>query len=132
MAQLIIGAEIEQLLADYLPAQLAANGFDVPVSTKQRAAEGVTLYLTGGTDQLTLVSDEPQVTFDCRAPSESRAAAMCLMVRAVVLAMYGIRLGGHQVYTPRGVAYPANLPDPNYSGARYRWTARIHIRSTVQ
>ncbi len=130
MAELIVGANIERLLVDYLPPLLAARGFAVPVSTKARSSESVTLYRTGG-PRVTLVSDRPQVTFDCRAALEGRASDLALMVRGLVYATDGEVLGGHQVYGVDELTGPSNMPDPNYAGARYRWTALIHIRSTV-
>lgn len=131
-SEVILGADIEQLLVDWLPARLVARGFTGPVGTKKATAvESVTLFLTGGVGRVTVISGQPQVTFDCRAATEARASALVLMVRALVFSAEGERLSGRQVYSVGELAHPTNLPDPNFTGSRYRWSAFIHIRSTV-
>lgn len=127
--EVILDGDIEQILVDALPTLLAARGFTgVAVATKIRGADSVTLFRTGG-PRGSLVSDVPQVTFDTRAATEGRASAIALMTRALVLSLKGDVLAGHQVYDVGEFTGPANLPDPNFTGARYRWNAFIHIRS---
>lgn len=126
---MILDADVEHLLIEALPALLAAHGVSTPVGSRAQGSESVAVFRTGG-DRRSVVSDEPQVTFDVRARSEARASQVALLVRAVVLGLPGARLAGHQVYRVDGLGL-SNLPDPNFSGARYRWSAFIHLRSQV-
>lgn len=126
---IIKAPDVEALLVAWLPGQLTAHGITVPVATRQSGTESVTLFRTGG-PMATLVTDQPQVTFDCRAATEGRAADIALTVRAVVHSSRGLVLSGCQVYDVGELGGPVNLPDPNFpQGSRYRWTGVLHVRA---
>lgn len=131
--QIVVGVDVEQLLVDYLAAELPARGLALPVSTKARTVESITLYATGGPGMITPISDQAQITFDVRRTLQHAAADAALLVRAVVLGMAGQVVAGVQVYGVDELARPANLPDPNYdAGNRYRWSVYVHTRASIR
>lgn len=128
--QIVVGPDVEQVVIDFLPAELASRGFDFVVSSQSAGDNSVTVYRTGGIAP-TMITDQPQLTFDVRARSESRAALAALLVRGLVGSLDGRSVGGVFVYSVTDFGGPANLPEPNYAGARYRWTCSLHVRSSV-
>lgn len=131
---LLIGADVEQLLCDWLPESLAAQGLPgVPVSTRRLTGRSVTLYATGGPGRITRVTDQAQITFDVRDQYEHGAWELMAVTRALLFLLGdGAVLGGLMVLGVDELARPANLPDPDYSGARYRWSCYLHTRAAVR
>ena len=138
MAELIIGADVEQILVDYLAAELPARGWNVPVGTrlegvpgapKGRPSESVILFRTGGVKR-TLKSDEPLITFEARSTLESRAERLGALVLALLHAADGLVLGGSMVYSVTELGGLGNLPDV-IGTPRYTALLAVHIAGTI-
>ncbi len=130
---LIIDGDAEQLIIDYLAANLLPLGYTGSVSTKvptPRPVESVIAYRTGG-PRRDLVTDRPQMTFECRAGTESRAFQIASQVRALLnnLDGNGFVLDGHAIYEFQEMAGPYNDFDAVGSQPRYSQTGWVSIRS---
>ena len=127
---MIIDADAEQLVIDYLATELPAHGFpDIPVADRfpQSGIETVTVIRTGGTRR-DLVTDTAQISIDVRAGSNSRAAEIIGMVRALLNDMWCTVIGGHQVYSVDEMSGPYSNPvEPDL--CRYSQNFLIAIRS---
>jgi len=131
--QLIVDPDIEDLYIAYLMEKFASRGESFPIGTKvpaDGAAESIVLMRTGGTRK-TLVSDEPTLTVESRAATETRASWIARTAGALIRASDGLVLNGHQVYEVGNAGYLVNLPDPLTEGPRYTESFSIHLRSTV-
>lgn len=131
MTQYVIDADAESVLRGYLQTQLLALGISVPVSTQvpnPRPDEFVRLSRTGG-PRRTVISDEPQITVDCYADTETRAYEIAASVRAAMNAAPIIRGDTARVVELSG---PQNFPDPSApSSARYTQSFLVHMYSTA-
>lgn len=128
---LILDADAEQLVVDYLTATGPARGLPTSVGTRvpnPRPAECITVFRTGG-PRRDLVTDAPQLTIECRAATETRAAQIAYLVRALVNDLWSQTLGGHAVYEVEELSGPGNLPDPISNGPRYSQTFVLFIRA---
>lgn len=132
--EVIVFADIEQLLIDYLAEGLTGYGVTVSVSTRipnPRPDACVVLMRTGGVGQ-TMVTDDALVTFDCRAPTEHEAASLAALVRGLVNAAEGTILDSVMIYRVREAAGPANNPDATTPDqARYSQLIQISYRGVV-
>lgn len=130
---LIIDGDVEQLLIDYLTGQMPQFGYAGSVSDsvpELRPVESIICYRTGG-PRRDLVTDRPQMTFECRAGLNSRAAQIALWVRALLnnLDGNGWVLGGHAIYSFEEMAGPYNDFDPVGNTPRYTQTGWVEVRA---
>lgn len=118
--------DIEELLVGWVPTVVA----DVPVSTEipnPRPSKFIRLIRTGGPRQ-GLVTDQPQVTFECWADRSTAASALAGELRPHVFALGGRRIDGHVIRRVQEFSGPANLPDKTSGQSRYTWSVRIDLR----
>lgn len=124
----VVHPDTVQTVIDYLDAALPADVVvrkDVP---NPRPARLVTVKRTGG-PQATRVSDLPQLTIDCRDVEDGAAWDLAAQVRALVGAMAtGANRSGVIVYRVNEFGGPVDLPDPDDTRPRYRWTVQVHAR----
>lgn len=110
---MIIDADVEHLLIDYLNEQLPLHSItDFPVADRvpQQGYNSVTLIRTGGVRR-DLVTDEAQVTLDTRAASNTQCVLVANLCRALLLDLWGGRkLNGHAVYQVRELSGPYSNP----------------------
>lgn len=133
MAEVIVFPDAEQVLGDWLSAQLAALGDDTAVSTRApdpRPGRFVVLQRTGG-PRTSLVVDAPQITVECWADEESAASDLAQLVRALLISASGMRTAGTTIYRVREASGPGNLPDPVSPQARYTQVFEIQLRGTA-
>jgi hypothetical protein len=135
---LIVDADAEQLLIDYLYGALPALGFPVPVASRierlgsdpsKRPAESVVLVRTGG-PRRDFVTDQPQITVDSRARLESRAVQLANACRALLNDLPGQVLAGHPVYSVQEFSGPTNQPT-DQDPVRYSQSFSIALRSAA-
>lgn len=131
MAEVIVFPDAEQVVGDWLAAELAARGYTVPVGTRapdpRPGAGFVVLKRTGGTRH-SLVTDAALLTAECWADLESGALTLAELVRGLIHSAPG-RLAG--VKAVREASGPGNLPDPVSPQARYTQTFEIHLRGAA-
>lgn len=131
MTQIVIDADAEDVLGSWLQERLAAQGITIPVGSRvptPRPAEFVRLIRTGG-PRRTVISDEPQVTVDCYADTETRAYVIAKTVRGF---MNAAPLFLDVVARVVELAGPQNYPDPLApSSARYTQSFSVHMYSTA-
>lgn len=132
MAELVEGVDVVSSLIGYLAAELPARGDAGPVASRQRSGGGVTITDTGGPGFVTRVTDSAQITIDVRRPTEGAAWSTVSLVRALVYALAGTTAAGVTVQRVDELARPTLLPDPNYEGARYRWSAFVNTRARIR
>lgn len=132
MAEPILFVDAEQVLADWLRAELVARGTNVPVSTRvptSRPAQFVRILRTGGARH-SLVTDAAQITVESWATSEPAAASLAQLVRALLGSAPG-RVAAVVVYRVTEFSGPANSPDPETETPRYVQTFEIHLRGAA-
>ena len=125
----VLFADIEQLLCTWLPAQLAARGFTVPVGTRvpnPRPASFLRVLAVGGARR-NLVADQPTVAIEAWAPTEAAASALARTARAVIESAAGLVIDGVTVHRSRDFSSPVNLPDPVSAQCRYTFTGTMII-----
>jgi hypothetical protein len=132
VAETILFPDAEDVIAEYLAAELTALGRGVPVGTRPPDPRPTTGFLvvrrTGGT-RYTLVTDAPLVAVEAWAGQESVAYSLAQLVRGLLAAAPG--RAPATVYRVREASGPANLPDPVSPLARYTATYEIHIRGAA-
>jgi hypothetical protein len=134
MTQVVLFPDAEQLVCDWLPAQLTANSRTAPVVTRvpsPRPAEFVRVLRAGG-PQLNRVQDQPTLVIEAWAARESLAASLAELARGLLKSLEGQRVGGVMVYRVAEVGGPVNLPDPDSAQARYVLTLSMLLRGTAQ
>lgn len=102
----------------------------VKVSTEvpsPRPGELIKVSLTGGSDP-NIVTDQPQLTFECWAATSVRAGDICRLVKAHLRAMAGETVNGVFVRSVRTVGGPVSFPDPETNLPRYQYTAELSCR----
>lgn len=131
MTELIVFPDVEDLLTTWLQPQLETRGYaGIKVGTRvpsQRPSTFVRLILTGGARH-NLVQDNPTVVYEAWSDSETAAAALAQLVRALLASLAGQMVNGVQVYRVGEFAGPQNLPDPDSGQIRYTGTVSILIR----
>lgn len=132
--EVIVFADIEDLIIDFLSDGLSGYEVDIPVATRipnPRPPSCVVLMRTGGVGQ-TMVTDNALVTFDSRAPTEHQAASLASLVRGLVHSAEGTMIQNVMVYAVRDAAGPSNNPDPTTPDqARYSQLMQISYRGAV-
>ena len=108
---MIIDADVEQLIIDYLAAQLPPLGVTAPVADRVPAdsIQSVTVIRTGGVRR-DLVTDEAQITVDVRAATNADCVHILNLARALLNDLYGRSLAGHAIYTTRELSGPYSNP----------------------
>lgn len=132
MTEIIVFADVEQLLTDWLPAQLTAHGRTVPVVTRvptPRPTQFVRVMVTGGARN-NMVQDRATVTYEAWAGTESAAASLAQLVRGLINSMPGQVIGGVMVYRSDDGA-PVNLPDPDSAQSRYTGVMSLLLRGAA-
>jgi hypothetical protein len=133
---MIVDADAEQLLIDYLAARLPGIGFNVPVASRierlgtdplKRPSESVVLARVGG-PRRDFFTDQPQIAVDSRARTETRAVLLSNACRALLNDLPGTELAGHPVYTVQEFSGPTNQPT-DVDPIRYSQSFSIAIRS---
>lgn len=132
--EVIIYADIEQLVIDYLTTALARYDLNVPVGTRipnPRPDSCVVVTRNGGSPP-TIISDDALVTFDSRGTSEHSAASLAAMVRGLMHAAEGTVVDTVMIYRVQEAAGPSNNPDPTTPDqSRYSQLMSIHYRGVV-
>lgn len=119
-------ADIEAVLIKQMPARCGNVRFcsempddrDKPFVTVRR----------GGGARKNLVTDAPNVEFECWATTREAAYALAKKVRAQVHALQGTVLGGIAIYRVNEFAGPAPLRHPIESQYRYVFTVALEMR----
>lgn len=134
MTEVIVFPDAEGLICDWLPGELADRGRTVTVSTKvpnPRPSEFVRVIRAGG-PQLNLVQDRPTLIVEAWAATESAAASLAELSRALIKSTAGTVIGGVTVYRVDELGGPNNNPDPDSAQARYTVTLSMLLRGTAQ
>lgn len=135
MTEIIVFPDVEALLCDWLPAQLAAHrAVAVPVSTRvpsPRPGEFVRVLRTGGVRGGVLILDNPTVTLEAWAQTETAAEALIQLVRGLVNSLPGQMVDGTTFYRVAEFSGPGNLPDPESAQIRYTYSASILLRGSA-
>lgn len=121
--------DAEAALVAWLPGVIATYGVDAPVHTRTpnpRPDQFVKVFRTGGPSR-SVVLDDAQITVECWGQSDSEAADMALVVRAVILATANTEAGDALIYRAREFSGPARLPDES-GQPRYSWTVQVTTR----
>lgn len=129
--EVIVFPDIEELLVDYLTAELAANGPPVPVHVQipnPRPTSFVTVPRVGG-PRRSLVVDSATISADSWAIRPKAAHDLAQLVRGLFHALVGQTLGDtYPVYRVDEFAGPGNLPDGLSAHARYTQIFSVWIR----
>ena len=132
MTEVIVFPDAEQILGDWLAAQLTTQGLTVPVSTRPpdpRPTRFITLRRVGGA-RANLVTDAALISIESWAEQGSAALVLAQLVRGLLLSAPG-RLSTATVYRVREASGPGNLPDPVSEHARYTQTFEVRLRGTA-
>lgn len=134
MAEVIVDADVEELLIDWAGPALASRGVTrtdgsplVVTDQLTNASECVAIYRVGGVRR-NLVVDVPTVTFEAKAATKLRASRIARELRALVNALPGSELGGCAVNRVDEFSGPANLPVDS-APCRYVFTVAIDVAS---
>lgn len=129
MSDLLIPADLEWVVRDYLTERFAAEGWgDLNGDTKLREHQSQTVLFTTGGSERTLVSSESRFVFDSYEAREAPAQKRAARVFALIKDLHSRRVGDVQFYdiTP---TVPFNYPDPRTPDLyRYQFNALIHAR----
>ena len=133
MSVAVLFPDVEQLLCMLLPSRLAAHGLSYPVGTRVPNPRPAAFWRieVGGGNRRDLVVDNPTVTVESWAGTETQASLMARTVRAVLESLAGVVSDGAVVYRGRDFSAPANLPDPTSSQVRYTSTGSILLRGAA-
>lgn len=127
----VVFPDIEDLLVEYLSAELPKRGFgDVSVHTQipaQRPESFVTVPRVGGPRRNQVV-DAATISADSWALRPKAAHDLAQVVRGLIGALPGQSLGGYPIYRVTEFTGPGNLPDPRSQHARYTQAFSILIR----
>lgn len=133
MTPAVIFPDASLVLVGHLRAELAARGVTAPIGTRvpnPRPATFVTVERTGG-PRRDVVTDEPQLTVDCWAPTEKAAHDLAQLCRGLTHSMRGRSVAGVAVYRVTEFAGPQLLPDPDSEHPRYTQTLQIAMRGAA-
>lgn len=126
----VIFPDIEELLVEYLSAELLEMGVGVPVLTQipaQRPESFVSVPRVGGPRRNQVV-DAATISADSWALRPKAAHDLAQVVRGLIGALPGQSLGGYPIYRVTEFTGPGNLPDPRSQHARYTQAFSILIR----
>lgn len=125
--------DAESVVVAFLKAQLTARSDEAKVGTKVpavRPARLVRVSRTGGILR-NLVTDSPQLTFECWDANEVAASDLCKLVRAIIHAAPQLTLTGAVCNRVQEVGGPVSFPDPDTSNPRYQFTAALDLQGAV-
>lgn len=128
----VLFPDAEQTLIDALGPALAGHGMTQHVGTRvpqPRPEEFFRVLVTGG-NRHDLVQDNPTVTVEAWAGTETRASLMARTARAVLESLRGVVVNG-TVIGHGDFSSPANLPDPTSAQTRYTFTGSIYLRGAA-
>lgn len=129
----IVFPDVEQLVCDFLPDELAARSWDVTVGTRvpnPRPSKFVRVLAVGGVRR-NLVQGNPTVVVEGWADKESDARNLCDLARALVVSMAQRDDLPSTVYRVDELSGVANLPDPDSAQSRYTVTLALLIRGSA-
>jgi acetylornithine deacetylase/succinyl-diaminopimelate desuccinylase-like protein len=129
----IVFPDQESFMVDHLQTELGLLGITVQVGTKiptPRPMEFVHVVLTGGAGRSDArITAHANITVDCRAATESRAAFVAERVRAI---MNGLSQEVIQYGATTELAGPVNFPDSTTPDqARYTQTFIVHVTGSI-
>lgn len=126
MAEVVVFGDVEAAVITWLKPRLAPVKASTEVPST-RPTEFVKVSLTGGYDP-NLITERPQLTFECWAATSIRASEICRTVKANVRSMEGETVTGVFVREVRQVGGPTSFPDPATNLPRYQYTAELNCR----
>lgn len=126
MSEVVIFGDAEVAAIAWLEPRIDPVSIATEVP-RERPAEFVKVSLTGGSDP-NVVTERPQLTFECWAAESDRASEICRTVKALVRAMAGQLVDGVFVRSVRTVGGPVSFPDPETKLPRYQYTAELNCR----
>ena len=134
LVEVIAFPDAEAVVVAFLKAELTARGESAKVGTKvpaNRPARMVKVTRTGGLRR-NLMTDSPQLTFECWAATDADAAGLAGLVRAVVGAASSLPLPlGAQCSRVQEVGGPVSFPDPDTALPRYHFTMSLELRGQI-
>lgn len=133
MIPAVVFGDVEGLLCTALPPLLAARGMTYPVGTRVPNPRPAAFWrvLASGGKRHNYVEDNPTVTVESWAATETQASSMARTIRAVIEGLAGQTVNGTLICRARDFSSPANLPDPASAQIRYTSTGSIYIRGAA-
>lgn len=128
---IVVAPDAEGLLVDYFTAELPAQGDSATAHVNvpdPRPDRFVLVPRIGGTMRNRVV-DQPTIGIECWAQTDAQAYGLAALVRGLVHALRGHKLGDVQCYLVDEFGGPSNLPDPVSSQSRYVLTVSIGLRA---
>lgn len=133
MTEPILFPDAEDLLVDYLTAELTARGITATVHTEvpnPRPTAFVLVPRVGGTRR-NFVVDAPTIGFEVWGDTAKDAADLGQIVRALVNALLGRSINGVQCYRVDELVGLTNFPDGVSAQSRYIFTTTLAFRGVV-
>jgi hypothetical protein len=127
---MIVFSDAEELVVRHVADTLAERGQDVHVGTHvphPRPTPFVLARRLGG-PRRDMVTDLPEIGFECWAATAVEAHDLAQLCRAISFGMRGRAIGGVAVYRVDEIGGPAQLPDPISDEPRYVFTHQIAMR----
>ena len=124
--------DAEELAVAYLTDELDRRRPGVHVATRtptSREPEMVKVTRTGGLRR-DMVTDTPQLTFECWAASDSDAYDLARLVRALIWALPGRGTHGRYVRHVDEIGGPTYFEDPDTTSPRYQLTVELSTRGS--
>ena len=134
MQEVIVFPDAALTITTYLRAELAARSDTATVGTRVpdiRPDRFIRIERLGGV-RTNLVTDSALITAECWAASESAAAELGQLVRALIFAAEGTTQTGVTIYKVTEVGGLAHFPDVDTEHERYVFTAQIGLRGTAE
>lgn len=137
--EVVVFPDAEALLVAYLEPELAARALPARVSTKHptdikhpspTSGRYVRVSRVGGPRE-NLVTDGAQMLLECWSDTESDAAELCKLARALVWAMDGQQIAGVWVRRVQEFSGPVNLPDPDTTMPRYQVSMNLSLKGAA-
>ena len=132
--EVILFPDAALTVVTYLAAELTARSDTAVVRTRVpdiRPTRLVRVERVGGV-RTNLVTDSAIIAVECWAASESAAAELGQLVRALIFAAEGTTQSGAVIYKVTEVGGLAHLPDVDTEHERYVFTAQIGLRGTAE
>lgn len=127
---MILFPDVEDLLVQFLTAELAKYGRTVPVSVavpEVRPPEFVIVTAVGGS-LATLVSEAALIGCEAWAGTDAAAASLAQLSLGVLRTLPGRVIDGSAFYRVDVVGLPALFPDGISQQSRYVFTVSVHVR----
>lgn len=133
MSEAIVFGDAEQLVIDYLAAELPDYGHGELVCSEvpeDRPQSFVRVLCTGGVKQ-TLVSEFVRITIQAWAPTSIASHDLAQVCRALVHALAKTTQAGVPVYSVTDISRPQQQPDPLSASPRSVFTVELHVRGQL-